>query len=313
MDPKAVKRVLVVGAGTMGNGIAQVFARSGIEVGLVDVDEKTLDRAMARIESGLKTLAEYGSLSEKEMAPIMDRIHPSTDLEEMAEGVEFALEAVVEVPDVKKQVFSRLEASCPRDAVLASNTSSLDVFSIAEIRNKERLVVAHWFAPPHIIPLVEVVPGPETEQEVVDFTDGLMKRIGKETLVLKEFVPSFIVNRLQNAIAMPVLEMLAKGWASPADIDRAVKLTLGIRLPIVGVVQTVDFAGLDLVHDILKGLGMTHPLIDERVKQGHLGAKTAKGIYDYGGRSEAEILNKRDKLYLRMLDLLTEIKAFDPV
>jgi 3-hydroxybutyryl-CoA dehydrogenase len=231
----------------------------------------------------------------------------------IAKGVHFALEAVVEVPDAKKQVFSRLEASCPEGTIIASNTSSLDVFSIAEIKNKKRLVVAHWFAPPHIIPLVEVVPGPETAEEVVDFTAGLMKRIGKEILVLKEFVPSFIVNRLQNAIAMPVLEMLAKGWASPEEIDRAVKLTLGIRLPIVGVVQTVDFTGLDLVYDILKGLGMTHPMIEERVKQGHLGAKTGKGIYDYGGRREAEILNKRDKLYLKMLDLLCEIKAFDPV
>jgi 3-hydroxybutyryl-CoA dehydrogenase len=313
MDPNAVKKVLVVGAGTMGSGIAQVFARAGIEVGLIDVDEKTLARAMDRIESGLRTLVEYGSVSEKDMAPIMDRIQTSTDLEAMAKGVDFALEAVVEVPDVKKEVFSRLETSCPKEAVIASNTSSLDVFSIAEIKNPKRLVVAHWFAPPHIIPLVEVAPGPETAQEVVDFTDGLMKRIGKETLVLEEFVPSFIVNRLQNAIAMPVLEMLAKGWASPEDIDRAVKLTLGVRLPIVGVVQTVDFTGLDLVHDIMKGLGMTHPLIDDRVEQGHLGAKTGKGIYDYGGRSEAEILNKRDKLYLKMLDLLSSIKAFDPV
>jgi 3-hydroxybutyryl-CoA dehydrogenase len=313
MDPNAVTRVLVVGAGTMGNGIAQVFARAGIEVGLVDVDEKALDRAMDRIESGLKTLVEYGSVSGKEVAPIMDRIQTSTDLEAMAKGVEFALEAVVEVPDVKKEVFSRLEASCPEDAVIASNTSSLDVFSIAEIKNPKRLVVAHWFAPPHIIPLVEVVPGPETSQEVVDFTDGLMKRIGKETLVLKEFVPSFIVNRLQNAIALPVLEMLAQGWASPEEIDRAVKLTLGVRLPIVGVVQTYDFSGLDLVHDIMKSVGMSHPLIDERVEQGHLGAKTGEGIYDYGGRNEAEILNKRDKLYLKMLDLLSDIKAFDPV
>jgi len=313
MDPKDVKRVLVVGAGTMGNGIAQVFARAGIEVGLVDVNQKTLDSAKDRIESGLKTLVEYGSVSEKEMSPIMERIQTSTDLEAMAKGVDFSLEAVAEVPDVKKEVFSRLEASCPEDTVLASNTSSLDIFSIVEVKNPKRLVGAHWFAPPHIIPLVEVAPGPETAPEVVEFTDGLMKRIGKETLVMKEFVPGFIVNRLQNAIAMPVLEMLAQGWASPEEIDRAVKLTLGVRLPIVGVAQTYDFTGLDLVHDIMKGVGMTHPVIDERVEQGHLGAKTGKGIYDYGGRSEAEILNKRDKLYLKMLDLLSDIKAFDPV
>ncbi len=313
MDPNAVKRVLVVGAGTMGNGIAQVFARAGIEVSLVDVDQKTLDLAKDRIESGLRTLVEYGSVSEKEVTSIMDRIQTSTDLEAMAEGVDFALEAVVEVPDVKKEVFSRLEASCSKDTVLASNTSSLDIFNIVKVKNPRRLVGAHWFAPPHIIPLVEVAPGPETAPEVVEFTDGLMKRIGKETLVMKEFVPGFIVNRLQNAIALPVLEMLAQGSASPEDIDRAVKLTLGVRLPIVGVVQTLDFSGLDLVHDIMKGVGMAHPLIDERVEQGHLGAKTGEGIYDYGGRSEAEILNKRDKLYLQMVDHLSKIKALDPV
>ena len=243
----------------------------------------------------------------------MERIQTSTDLEAMAKGVDFALEAVVEVADVKKEIFSRLEDVCPDDTVIASNTSSLDIFSIVEVKNPKRLVGAHWFAPPHIIPLVEVAPGPETAPEVVEFTDGLMKRIGKETLVMKEFVPGFIVNRLQNAIAFPVLEMLAQGSASPEDIDRAVKLTLGIRLPIVGVVQTLDFSGLDLVHDIMKSVGMTHPVIDERVEQGHLGAKTGKGIYDYGGRSEAEILNKRDKLYLKMVDHLSKIKALDPV
>ncbi len=313
MDPNAVKRVLVVGAGTMGNGIAQVFARAGIQVGLVDVNQETLDRALERVESGLKTLVEYGSVSEKEVAPILGCIRTSTDLEAMAKDVDFALEAVVEVPDVKKEIFSRLEASCPGDAVLASNTSSLDIFSIVEVKNPKRLVIAHWFAPPHIIPLVEVAPGPETTREAVDFTAGLMRRIGKEPLVMKEFVPGFVVNRLQNALAGTVLEMLSHGWASPEQIDRAVKLTLGVRLPIVGVVQTYDFTGLDLVHDIMKGLGMTHPLITERVEKGHLGAKTGKGIYDYGGRSEAEILNKRDKRYLTMLDRLSEIDAFDPV
>jgi 3-hydroxybutyryl-CoA dehydrogenase len=313
MDPNAVKRVVVVGAGTMGNGIAQVFARVGIEVGLVDVDQKALDRAMDRVESGLRTLVEYGSVPENDLAPIMSRIQTSTDLEAMAKGVDFALEAVVEVPEVKKEIFARLEASCAEDTVLASNTSSLDIFNIVEIKNPKRLVTAHWFAPPHIIPLVEVAPGPETAPEVVAFTDGLMRRIGKETLVMKEFVPGFIVNRLQNAIALPVLEMLAQGCASLEDIDRAVKLTLGVRLPIVGVVQTLDFTGLDLVHDIMKGVGMTHPLIDERVENGHLGAKTGKGIYDYGGRSEAEILDKRDKLYLEMVDHLSKINALEPV
>ncbi|MHA1579034.1 MAG: 3-hydroxyacyl-CoA dehydrogenase family protein [Candidatus Freyarchaeota archaeon] len=140
-----------------------------------------------------------------------------------------------------------------------------------------------------------------------------MERLGKRPVVLKEFVRAFIVNRIQNVIAPAVLEILEKGWATPEDIDIAVKTSLGIRLPIVGVVQTYDFTGLNVVRDVLKSYGISHPLIEEKVKQGHLGAKTSKGIYDYGGRSEEEILKKRDGLYLRMLDHLEKIGAFEPV
>ncbi|MHA1645787.1 MAG: 3-hydroxyacyl-CoA dehydrogenase family protein [Candidatus Freyarchaeota archaeon] len=150
-------------------------------------------------------------------------------------------------------------------------------------------------------------------RDVVSFAAGLMERLGKRPVVLKEFVRAFIVNRIQNVIAPAVLEILEKGWATPEDIDIAVKTSLGIRLPIVGVVQTYDFTGLNVVRDVLKSYGISHPLIEEKVKQGHLGAKTSKGIYDYGGRSEEEILKKRDGLYLRMLDHLEKIGAFEPV
>nr|MDO8089472.1 3-hydroxyacyl-CoA dehydrogenase family protein [Candidatus Sigynarchaeota archaeon] len=145
------------------------------------------------------------------------------------------------------------------------------------------------------------------------FAAELMERLGKRPVVLKEFVRAFIVNRIQNSIGLAVLEILEKGWATPEDIDIAVKTSLGIRLPIVGVVQTYDFTGLDVVRDVLKSYGISHPLIEEKVRQGHLGAKTSKGIYDYGGRSEEEILKKRDGLYLRMLDHLEKIGAFEPV
>lgn len=313
MDPNSVKSALVVGAGVMGHSIAQVFAQAGIEVNLVDLDGETLERAMNLIKSNLETLAEFGHVSGDEIWTILARIHPFTDLAAAAKGVDFALEAVSEVPDIKKEIFSQLDEYCPEDTIVASNTSSLDVFSIARVKNPERLVVAHWFAPPHIIPLVEVVPGPETSPEVVTFTAKLMDRLGKKTVVMKEFVPSFIVNRIQHNISRAVWEMIEKGWATPEQIDLAVKLSLGIRLPIVGVVQTIDFTGLDLVVDIMESHGSVNPLFEERVKQGHLGAKTSKGIYDYGDRSEMEILKKRDKRYLKMLEHLERIKAFEPV
>lgn len=313
MDHNDVKRAVVVGAGVMGHSMAHVFAQAGIEVNLVDLDEAVLEHAMDLMKANLETLAEFKKVSGNDIPGILGRIYPSTDLAGGAEGVDFAVEAVAEVPDAKREVFSQLDQFCPENTVIASNTSSLDIFSIAQITRPERLVVAHWFAPPHIIPLVEVVPGPETLPEVVTFTANLMERLGKKTVTMKKFVPAFIVNRIQHSISHAVWEMLEKGWATPEEIDLAIKLSLGIRLPIVGVVQTTDFTGLDLIYDIMKGGGSVSPLVEEKVKQGHLGVKTSKGVYDYGERSEAEILRKRDRRYLKLLDYLEKIKAFESV
>ncbi|MFH1954722.1 MAG: 3-hydroxyacyl-CoA dehydrogenase family protein [Pseudomonadota bacterium] len=313
MDHNNVKRAVVVGAGVMGHSMAHVFAQAGIEVNLVDLDETVLEHAMDLMKANLETLAEFERVRGDDIPEILARIHPSTDLAGGAQGVDFAVEAVSEVPDIKREVFSQLDQFSPRDTVIASNTSSLDIFSLAQITRPERLVVAHWFAPPHIIPLVEVVPGPETSQEVVELTANLMKKLGKKTVIMKEFVPAFIVNRIQHGIAGAVWEMLEKGWATAEEIDLAVKSSLGIRLPVVGVVQTSDFTGLDLIYDIMKGRGSVSPLVKEMVDMGHLGVKTSKGLYDYGGRSDVEILKKRDRRYLKLLDYLEKIKAFEPI
>ena len=214
---------------------------------------------------------------------------------------------------VKKEVFSRLEAACPADTVLASNTSGLDVFDIIDISDPSRLVVAHWFAPPHIIPLVEVVPGEKTSKEAVTLTMELMERLGKKPVFMKKFARSFIVNKIQNNIFLAVMDLLTNDLATPEDIDTAIKHSLGIRLPIVGVAQSLDFTGLDLVRDSAKSYGMTFPIIEEKVAAGALGAKTSRGLYDYGGRSEEEILKDRDRRYLKVLDHLEKIDAFTPV
>ncbi len=313
MKAQEVKRVVIVGAGVMGHSIAQVFARAGVAVDLVDIREDLLTRAMERVKGDLKTLVDTGRIRQDETSAILDRIHPGTDLASACGQADFALEAVAELPDVKKTVFQELEEHCPEGTVLASNTSSLDIFDLIEVRDPTRLICAHWFAPPHIIPLVEVAPGPETSPETVAFTAELIERIGRRPLVMKAFVPGYIVNRIQHVIISAVLEMLINGWASPEEIDLAVKLSLGIRLPIVGVAQSLDFTGLELVHEITKGMGMTVPVIADKVKQGHLGASTSKGIYDYGARSEEEILRDRDSRYLELLDQLERIGAFKPV
>jgi 3-hydroxybutyryl-CoA dehydrogenase len=297
----------------MGHSIAQVFAQAGIDVELVDLDEGKLSRAMTLIQSNLDLLAECGRVPSAQIPEIVARIRPSTNLAAAAKDTGFVLEAVNEAPEIKQRVFSQLDRFCPPDTVLASNTSSLNIFKIARIKRPERLIVAHWFAPPHIIPLVEVAPGPATLPKVIAFTTALMQRLGKRPLVLKQYVPALIVNRIQNSIARVVWEMLEKAWATPEQIDLAVKTSLGIRLPIVGVVQSVDFTGLDVAADIMRGYGAVSPVVAEKVEQGHLGAKTSKGLYDYGGRSEEEILTKRDRQYLKMLEHLERIRAFDPI
>jgi len=308
-----IKNALVVGAGVMGHSIAQVFAQAGLSVMLVDTKETILQHARRLIKSNLDTLAEFNRVEKKHIPQILERIKTSTDLTAAVKDADFVLEAVAEVPAVKEEVFRTLDRMCNENAILASNTSGLDIFDIVKIQKPERMLVTHWFAPPHIIPLVEVVPGPETSPDVVKTTAKLMQSLGKRTIVMKEFVRSFIVNRIQNNISMAVQDLLQNGWATPEEIDLAVKTSLGIRLPIVGVVQTMDFTGLDLVYQIIKNFGMENKLIDEKYHNGHLGAKTSKGLYDYGGRSEEEILRKRDRLYLAMLDHLEKINAFEPV
>jgi 3-hydroxybutyryl-CoA dehydrogenase len=314
MKAEDIKCVAVIGAGTMGHSIAQVFAQAGIETHLVDLKEDVLENALRMIKANMKTLVEHGLIEEDRIPVILDDIHPTTDLAEACRNADFILEAVVEVPDIKKDVFARMEALASEKAILASNTSSLDIFNIVELKRPERMVVTHWFAPPHIIPLVEVVPGPATAPEVLDISARLMEKVGKKPVVMKKFVPSYIVNRLQQVIGFTVMDMINNDLATPEDIDLAVKASLGIRLPIVGVVQTFDFTGLDLVQDVIKGLlGQAPPFIADRVRKGHLGAKSSRGIYDYGNRSEEEILHTRDDRYLSILKQLETMDAFKPI
>jgi 3-hydroxybutyryl-CoA dehydrogenase len=312
MNANLVKKALVVGTGVMGSSIAQVLAAGDIEVKLVTRDPKS-SRAMGLINSALNTLAESGQVGRDKIPCVLARIQLTSDLAAAAKEADFAVEAVPEVPATKKKYLEQLGDLCDAQTIIASNTSGLDIFSIADVKRPERLVIAHFFAPAHIIPLVEIVPGTRTSPETVASTAELFQRLGKSPVVVQRFAPGFIVNHIQNAINKAFLELIEGGVAEPQQIDRAIKLSLGIRLPIVGVVQSLDFAGLDMILDNMRNSGKISPFVAEKVSKGHLGAKTSKGFYEYQGRSETEILRKRDELYLKMLAYLQEIHAFDPV
>ncbi|MBI4786036.1 MAG: hypothetical protein HY782_03195 [Chloroflexi bacterium] len=213
---RPVRSAGVVGAGKMGNSIALVLSRAGINVALVDVDASLLNNAITTIRSSLETLAEYGSISNDDIPGILKRIHPCTDLASLGD-VDFIEEAVPEVAEIKRQVLTKLDALLPLRTAIASNTSGLDVFSLAEFKHPERLVVAHWFLPAHIVPLVEVVPGPLTSAKTVNSTVALLERIGKKPVTMKGFARSFIVNKIQNAMAMAAMELLGTGLVTPQD------------------------------------------------------------------------------------------------
>jgi len=313
MDVKEHKKVAVFGAGTMGSSLALVFALGGHQVSLYSRKAETLEKAHVNARASLDTLVRHGSLAGSAADDAMARISSTQSLEEAGKGADLVMETIAESKEAKTALYEALDSICPASAVFASNTSALNVFELMPASRRSLAVVAHFFTPAHIIPLVEVVPGPDTSQEAMDFTVSLLAACGKSPVLMKKFGPGFIVNRIQRAIGETSMDMVEEGLVEPEEIDNAMKLTLGIRLPIVGVMQTFDFQGLDMLLAYQKNVGKVYGFIEESVARGELGAKTSHGIYDYQGRSEAEILAKRDELYLKMLDYLKEIDAFDPV
>jgi 3-hydroxybutyryl-CoA dehydrogenase len=313
MQVKDVKKVAVFGAGTMGPGLALVFALAGYDVSLYSRKAETLDKAIAMARASLDTLATHGTITSAAAGKALAHIHPTQSVEEAGRAADFVLETIAENKDAKSALYAELDAICPHRTVFASNTSSINIFELMPAARQPHTVVAHFFAPAHIIPLVEVVPGPRTAVHIVGFAADFLEAAGKKPVIMKKFGPGFVVNRIQRAIGETCMDMVQEGLVEPEEIDQAIKTTLGIRLPIVGVMQTFDFQGLDMLLAYQKNVGKVYSFVEDRVQHGELGAKTSRGIYDYQGRSEEEILKKRDELYLKMIDYLTEIGAFEPV
>jgi 3-hydroxybutyryl-CoA dehydrogenase len=309
-----IKTVAVVGAGTMGHSLAQVFAQGGYAVRLADVDEAVLAGARRMIASNLKTLAETGCFPEDAIPAVLGRIRTTRRVEEAGREADFVIEAVIEDIDTKKDLFKTLDRICPAHAILASNTSYLNIFEFVETSRPEKVLITHWFAPPHIVPLVEIVCGPRTSQATADTTRDLMLQLGKKPIVVSKFLPGFIANRLQSALTQEVLFLIDNGYTTAEDIDQAAKNSFALRTPIVGLVKRFDFAGLDLTQKILRNRQYEppravdrSPSVDRLVAQGKLGAKTGCGFYDYGNRTTEEITKERDVKLIKLREFLKGI------
>lgn len=310
-----MKHIAVIGAGTMGHALAQVFAQGGYRVFLHDLSEDRLNRAKQLIASNLDTLSNAGlfDVNQKETL-VNERISYTTDLSEAAGTAHLVIEAVFEKQEVKKKLFSDLDRLAPPNAILASNTSYLNIFEFVDTGRPDKVIITHWFTPPHIVPLVEIVQGPETSSETVNAVKDVLDRLGKETIVLEKFLPGFIANRLQSALSLEAYFLVDNDYATPEDIDKATKASFGLRMPVVGLMKRSDFTGLDLVQQVLRNRSYHPPevrgycdYVDRMVTRGNLGVKTGKGFYDYGHRSVEDIATERDMKLLQLRKLLKEL------
>lgn len=292
--------IAVVGAGLMGHGIALEFAAHGHEVAINDISEDLLGSALQRCETGLKLLAKTGRIAEETVPEALGRLTASADLRSTVENADIVIEATSENLELKQRIFSELDVYCKPDAVLLSNTSTFLPSAIGKNTGRgKNVAVAHYFNPPHLLPVVEVVRGPETSDETIAIVVELFKSIGKKPAVVQREIQGFIGNRLQSAVFREALHIVSAGVATAPEIDEVVRSSFGRRLSVAGTFELRDIVGLDLALDISRQVlpsldnSKTIPeVLAEKVRSGDLGTKTGKGFYEWTPES-AEALRLR--------------------
>ena len=287
-----IRNVAVVGAGLMGHGIAQEFAVSGYRVSLNDMSEERLDHARERIRQNLEMLGRSD-----EWDGVASRITFTGDLRTAVEGADLVIEAITENLDIKRELFAELESICRADTILASNTSTFMPSQLAEAtQNPGRVIVMHYFNPPHIVPLVEVVGGRDTSPETVETVRDLLISQGKKPVVLEKEVLGFIGNRLQAALLRECFALVENGVVRPEDIDTVVTTSFGRRLGVAGVFEVFDAAGADVWYAIceqvmpdLESSTEVPPAIARMAESGNFGLKTGRGVYQWPEESAIEL------------------------
>jgi 3-hydroxybutyryl-CoA dehydrogenase len=309
MGVKDIRNICNVGTGTMGHGTAVMFAKAGYNVRMYGRTQESIDRGLKGIRNALQTYRDHQLVTESEVPEIMARIQGVTSLAEAARDADFVIESVAEELAVKHAIFKQLDKLCPAHTIFATNTSGLSPTAVAEaIDRKDKFVVAHFWNPPHLVPLVEVVPGKYTAQETVDTTWALMEKIGKKPVALKREALGFIGNRLQLALLREAMYIVEQGIATPEAVDATVRYSLGRRYGVTGPLESADLGGLDIFQSIAAYLfpdlcnDTTSPaLLAGPVARGDLGSKTGKGFYDWSPEVLAKLKKQREAVLIDWL------------
>jgi 3-hydroxybutyryl-CoA dehydrogenase len=283
-----VKRVCVLGAGLMGHGIAQVCAQVGrFEVSMRDIEQRFIDNGMKMIQESLQRFIKKGAMSDQESKEILSRIYPTLDLKEAVQNVDLVIEAVTENPPLKKSVLAEADKYALPHAIIASNTSSISITEIgAATKRPEKVCGMHFFNPPQVMRLIEIVRGLKTSDETVETIRQISSKLGKESVVVKKDTPGFIVNRILVPAINEAVFLAAEGIAEPEDIDKAIEL--GLNWP-MGPLKLLDYVGIDttlFITDVMvneTGDPKFRPstLLKQMVRANLLGRKTGRGFYDW--------------------------------
>jgi enoyl-CoA hydratase / 3-hydroxyacyl-CoA dehydrogenase len=302
-----INKITVLGSGIMGHGIAQISAMAGFEVTLRDVDTKFLDSAMSKIKWSLDKLVEKQKITQADSEAIYSRIHPVVDLKQALSGADLLIEAVPEDMELKKKVYLDVDKHSDSKTIYASNTSTLPISEISSLTNRStRFIGLHFFNPPQLMKLVEVIPGITTDQQIVKVGMDFVKRVGKEPVLCSKDVPGFIVNRIFIPLIHEAAYCIDRDGPSMTQLDSAVKFRLSFPM---GIFELADYTGLDVIHKATsemfsrdKKVIFPHPRIKELFEQGKYGKKSGSGFYSYSGEQYERVsLSEEDS------------NAYDPI
>ena len=312
MNVDKIQKVAVIGAGLMGHGIAQELAQGGYEVGLNDVTEEALEKAIVRIRDNYAMLEREGLLSQGKGEKAIGLVQTSVDIGVAIDGADLVIEAVVEDLALKLDIFEKLDAWCEPQTILATNSSSYMPSKIAVVTDRpEKVVGMHYFNPPFLMPLVEIIKSDQTSDQTAQVAYDLMVKIGKSPVMVQKEIPGFIGNRIQAAVWREILWLVEEGIATPQDIDTVVKTGLGRRLSVAGPFELTDLTSLAMKQAIMEELlpslasGQKVPVIlKEKVEGGELGIRSGKGFYEWTPESGED-------LRARVAKALIEIGKWD--